>query len=182
MTEIYVANLGKYNEGELVGGWIELPATEQEWHDLMVAIGLGSYDESGEYRHGVEVDGVVYEEYAIHDYSSDIDGVTIGEYDSIDELNGLFEEVEKLNEYEKEHLEAIIEASGNSLRESLDELAKGDTSYYRGLDVKGLAEEFVDEGLFSTETLMRYIDYEALARDLEFDGYTETKNGVLWRG
>lgn len=25
MLKIYIANLGKYNEGELVGKWVELP-------------------------------------------------------------------------------------------------------------------------------------------------------------
>ena len=30
MIKVYLANLGKYNEGELVGEWLELPCTEEE--------------------------------------------------------------------------------------------------------------------------------------------------------
>lgn len=28
MLKIYIANLGKYNEGELVGKWVELPCED----------------------------------------------------------------------------------------------------------------------------------------------------------
>lgn len=30
ILSIFVTNLGKYNEGELVGEWLELPATDEE--------------------------------------------------------------------------------------------------------------------------------------------------------
>lgn len=46
---IYIANLGKYNEGELVGAWFTPPV---DFEEVKERIGLN--DE--------------YEEYAIHDY------------------------------------------------------------------------------------------------------------------
>lgn len=46
---IYIANLGKYNEGELVGDWFTPPV---DYDEMAERIGLN--DE--------------YEEYAIHDY------------------------------------------------------------------------------------------------------------------
>ena len=46
---IYIANLGKYNEGELVGAWFTPPV---DYDEMAERIGLN--DE--------------YEEYAIHDY------------------------------------------------------------------------------------------------------------------
>lgn len=30
MMNIYLTNLGKYNEGYLIGEWVELPITEDE--------------------------------------------------------------------------------------------------------------------------------------------------------
>lgn len=45
---VYIANLGKYNEGELVGAWFTFPIDED---DVAERIGLNKY----------------YEEYAIHD-------------------------------------------------------------------------------------------------------------------
>ena len=46
---VYIANLGKYNEGELVGAWFEPPIDMDEVRER---IGLNDQ----------------YEEYAIHDY------------------------------------------------------------------------------------------------------------------
>lgn len=45
---VYIANLGKYNEGELVGDWFSFPL---EWEEIKERIGLNCY----------------YEEYAVHD-------------------------------------------------------------------------------------------------------------------
>lgn len=76
MLKIYIANLGKYNEGELVGKWVELPCEDLD--EVLKEIEV--------------VDGTAYEEYAIHDYESDIEGLNIGEYDNIFSLlvRGLF--------------------------------------------------------------------------------------------
>lgn len=49
--KVYVANLGKYNEGELVGAWFTLPIDPD---DMAERIGLNN----------------TYEEYAIHDYGA----------------------------------------------------------------------------------------------------------------
>lgn len=46
---IYIANLGKYNEGELVGAWFTPPV---DYDEMAERIGLNDR----------------YEEYAIHDY------------------------------------------------------------------------------------------------------------------
>ena len=62
---VYIANLGKYNEGELVGDWF---APLIDWDDLKERIGLNSE----------------YEEYAIHDWELLFE---ISEYTSIEEIN-----------------------------------------------------------------------------------------------
>ena len=46
--QVYIANLGKYNEGELVGDWFSFPLDEEV---IAERIGLNAE----------------YEEYAIHD-------------------------------------------------------------------------------------------------------------------
>ena len=74
---IYIANLGKYNEGELVGAWFT-PLVDFE--EVKERIGLN--DE--------------YEEYAIHDYELPFE---IDEYTPIEEVNRLCEMVEDLPEY-----------------------------------------------------------------------------------
>ena len=56
--EAFVTNLGKYNEGELVGEWVHFPTTEEEMKKVFERIGIGSKDEFGQ----------VYEEWFITDY------------------------------------------------------------------------------------------------------------------
>lgn len=74
MLEAYVTNLGKYNEGYLVGEYLSFPTTAEEVQALLKRIGI---------------DGVRYEEIFITDYETDIPGLydCLGEYESIDELN-----------------------------------------------------------------------------------------------
>ena len=70
---VYIANLGKYNEGYLVGAWFTFPIDEE---DVKEKIGLNEQ----------------YEEYAIHD--TDNFPIAIGEYVSIEELNEMYEMID----------------------------------------------------------------------------------------
>ena len=82
---IYIANLGKYNEGELVGAWFTPPV---DYDEMAERIGLNQR----------------YEEYAIHDYELPFE---IDEYTPIEEVNRLCEMVEDLPEYIQEELSEL---------------------------------------------------------------------------
>ena len=71
---VYIANLGKYNEGYLVGDWFSFPL---DFEEITERIGL-----NGE-----------YEEYAVHD--TDNFPCEVSEYISIDELNQMVEMIEE---------------------------------------------------------------------------------------
>ena len=44
--EAFVTNLGKYNEGELVGEWVKFPITNEEMQEVFKRIGIGGrYEE-----------------------------------------------------------------------------------------------------------------------------------------
>ena len=77
----FVTNLGKYNEGELVGEWVKFPTTAEEMQAVFKRIGIGETDDFG----------CVYEEWFITDYDCYVDGLydKLGEYSNIDELNYL---------------------------------------------------------------------------------------------
>ena len=89
---VYIANLGKYNEGELVGGWLSLPQSREKIDEfLRDTVGL---ELDSEVAHEKTLRGErVYEEYAIHDYefSQDLSGFTpnISEYTSLQTVNAL---------------------------------------------------------------------------------------------
>lgn len=97
---IYIANLGKYNEGELVGAWFTPPV---DFEEVKERIGLN--DE--------------YEEYAIHDYELPFE---IDEYTPIEEVNRLCEMVEDLPEYIQEELSELQSYFG-----SIEELCEHET-------------------------------------------------------
>ena len=37
----FITNLGKYNEGELVGEWVKFPTTAEEMKEVFKRIGIG---------------------------------------------------------------------------------------------------------------------------------------------
>ena len=89
---VYIANLGKYNEGELVGGWLDLPQPQVKIDEfLQDTVGLTLNSEEA-YQKGLHGERV-YEEYAIHDYEfpQNMNGFTPnnGEYVPLRTLNAL---------------------------------------------------------------------------------------------
>lgn len=106
--KIALTNLGKYNEGELIYKWVELPATEEELQAAFEAIGVSDEpDENGNY----------YEEFFITDYECAF--YRIGEYDNLEELNEIAETLEALEDYEKDIVKALLN-DGYDLKEALD--------------------------------------------------------------
>lgn len=163
MLNIFVTNLGKYNEGELMGEWVNLPCDDFE--SVFERIGIS--DEPDE-------NGIYYEEYFITDYESDIDGVSVGEYDSLDDLNDMAEALEGVD---GDIIGALI-GDGYSLEEALD--MADDCIYWQGMDMMDIAYEIVEECYNLEEPLANYFDYEAFARDLEIEGhYIEISGGIV---
>ena len=159
LLKVFVTNLGKYNEGELIGEWVSLPISESELEEVLERIGINEE----------------YEEYFITDYETEIDGLNVDEYSNIEELNELAAQLESFDEYDLEKVGAIVEAYGD-LKEAIENI--DNYTYYSGKTLEDLAYEYVEE-MNLPEFAQRYFDYEAFERDLEFDGYTETNNGVI---
>ncbi len=97
LFEAYVTNMGKYNEGALVGEYLKFPTTSDEVQALLKRIGI---------------DGVRYEEIFITDFDGDVLGLYdhLGEYENLDELNHLACLLSELDQSELEKFEAIIDS------------------------------------------------------------------------
>lgn len=163
MLRIYLTNLGKYNEGYLIGEWVTLPVDDDELEEVKKRIGINEQ----------------YEEWFITDYESDIDGVEVHEYSNIDELNELAEMLDGLEDYEIEIIEAML-SEGYSINEAIDK--KDDCMiYYNCDDMADVAEQYAEEtGLLDSipENLRNYFDFEAFGRDMSFEGqFVFTKSG-----
>lgn len=169
MIELCLTNLGKYNEGELIYSRLVLPATTEEIQ--------AAYDEIG------VADGTMYEEAFISDYETDINGLSISEYASLDDLNELAEELENFDEYELDAFGAMLDY-GYATDEALKKVQDGDYMYYSGCySMAEVAEMYADEtGLLSSmpDDLRMYFDFEAYGRDMEINRkFIETDSGYI---
>ncbi len=169
MIELCLTNLGKYNEGELVYTRLVLPATTEEIQT--------AYDEIG------VADGTMYEESFISDYETDINGLSISEYASLDDLNELAEELSNFDEYELEAFGAMLDA-GLATDEALQKVQDNEYRMYDGCcSMAEVAEMYADEtGLLYNipDDLRIYFDFEAYGRDMEIDGhFIETDSGYI---
>lgn len=165
MAELYIANLGKYNEGYLVGDWITLPFDEDEFEEFL-AEQVGINEE--------------YEEYAIHD--TDDMPFKVGEYDNVLKVNEKYQAYEEAVEYHGEDVvDAIVGYYG--FDEGMEILDGGDFIYWNGCDnMTDVAYEMVNEyGLPNDKEY--YFDYEKFIQDLEyddfFDEYMEAYGGEM---
>lgn len=164
MLKIYLTNLGKYNEGELVGEWITLPISEKELSKVYKRIGISS--EPNE-------EGICYEETFITDYETDIEGLKVEEYTNLDKLNDFAEILEDMDESEQEALQAFL-LNSCDLEEAIENVqAENYIIYCDCNDMTDVAYRVVEEGCYLDnvpETVARYFDYEAFGRDLEIEG------------
>lgn len=149
-VKVYIANLGKYNEGVLQGAWFALPV---DFDFVSEKIGLNNE----------------YEEYAIHDFESP---VGIPEYISIDALNDMYNKLCEIEEHgiDKDDLPYLMRALGNldDVYSNLDNIINhGRRSF------ENYAYDFLYERLEAADVdlwIFNYIDYEKYARDLLIEG------------
>ena len=151
--KIFIANLGKYNEGKLIGEWINLPFTEREMEELLDKIGINEE----------------YEEVFISDYENEF-GYTVNEYDNLDELNEIAHKLDNLTIDEEEKIKAGLELwSFDEVYNYLDDmvLLKDVNNYY------DLGYYWIEEsGCYNLDNLgmlRNYINYEAFGRDIDLE-------------
>ena len=163
----FITNLGKYNEGELVGEWVKFPTTAEEMKEVFKRIGIGQKDDFGN----------PYEEWFITDYDCYVDGLysKLGEYESLDELNYLASKLEEMSDSEYAQFQAGMEIGDHcgSLQEIINLTENLDCYevYPHIADYDDLGRYYIDEleVMQVPEHLQNYIDYEAYGRDVAMD-------------
>ena len=163
----FITNLGKYNEGSLVGEWVKFPTTAEELQKVFERIGIGSKDDFGQ----------PYEEGFITDYDCYVDGLydKLGEYESLDELNYLASKLDEMSQGEYEQFQAAMEIGDHS--GSLQEIINltENLDYYDIYpdihDHDDLGRYYIEEldAMQVPEHLRNYIDYEAYGRDIALE-------------
>ena len=163
----FITNLGKYNEGSLVGEWVKFPTTAEELQKVFERIGIGSKDDFGQ----------PYEEWFITDYDCYVDGLydKLGEYESLDELNYLASKLDEMSQGEYEQFQAAMEIGDHSgsLQEIINLTENLDCyDIYPDIhDHDDLGRYYIEEldAMQVPEHLRNYIDYEAYGRDIALE-------------
>jgi len=176
----FITNIGKYNEGELEGAWLSFPTTPEALAKTFENIG---------------VDFNRYEEWFITSYETSVKGLSINEFESLDSLNYLANKLDKMEEWEVEHLQAALQYDlGFNVTDTINLLEENNLDCYNVLyDVESeydLGYYIVEEsGKYNTDNmgkLAQYIDYESYGRDVSINengkftekGYVTYSGGV----
>lgn len=127
MLRGFITNLGKYNEGQLIGKWIDFPITEDELEEVKNQIGINDF----------------YEEYFFTDWETDWDFSPYsewGEYPNMDDVNEVAENLEQI-EYQGEMnwLLAYFECQGGSIIDAISYYE--DNSRFYGEECYGAVED-----------------------------------------
>ena len=159
LFEAYITNLGRYNEGELVGETLKFPTSPQEVQALLKRIG---------------VDGIRYEEFFITSFDGDVLGLYdyLGEYENLDELNHLACLLSELDQGELEKFEAVLHTGAHTssvadiinLAQNLDCF-----EFYPEIENEEDLGRYWAEDLPLPAELKDYFDYEAYGRDVSIN-------------
>ena len=163
----FITNLGKYNEGALVGEWVKFPTTAEELKKVFERIWIGAKDDFGQ----------TYEEWFNTDYDCYVDGLydLLGEYANLDELNYLASKLDDMSQDEYERFQAAMEIGDHtgSIQELINLTENLDCyEVYPDIhDHDDLGRYYIEEldAMQVPEHLRNYIDYEAYGRDIALE-------------
>ena len=157
----YITNLGKYNEGELIGKYISFPIDEDALNEVLKEIGCAYYNEEDEYINNG------YEEFFFTDWECDFDH-DFGEYENIDRLNEI---AESLADWDEDTFNAACEVW--SLSEVLENDPYDYNLYSDINDDYDLGYYYaVESGCYDLDEmghLANYIDFESFGRDIRIE-------------
>ena len=180
MLNVWIGNLGKYNEGELVGEWLKLPVSKQEL-DTFLKEKVGLQLTQAEVDKALEEEGVCYEEYMINDYETDLP-IKISEYENLDNLNLLATIAENVNDMDA--INAYVDSQGEMTLEELANLMEqeDDIAYFRfSNDSSSMsAEEKMGYEMADATGLLSTLQKLQIEEFFDFEGYGSSwENGDI---
>lgn len=156
---IYLTNLGRYNEGCLMGEWVKLPIPKDKLQEVLNRIGINEQ----------------YEEYFISDYETLFANLHISEYSSISELNQLAVKIDELADSDYEKLGAVLESEScmtvAEILEIIDQLDSFDLLAEVD-DDEALGEYYAEVSCIFhgiPDHIQRYFDFSSYGRDIRLE-------------
>ena len=174
-----VGSWGSYNECNeraLGSKWLDFDDFE-DWDEIVAELK----------REGFELDGID-EELFVQDIEGMPDNSKNWDFTHPKDIFELMKKSGVLDdEYKYELMKAYCEAQSFDDWERLvnewEDDWDRDIVFYQNMTMLDVAYEIIDDCYDLDKmlgNLSSYFDYEAFARDLRYDGYTETENGVIF--
>ena len=175
MLKLFITDLSAYNNGFLVGEWVTLPLSGKELY-----LAIQQVLSEGEYLCQSDV---THEEIFITDYEwVGLELFNVGEYDSPWDVN---DDVGKVSDLTPLQQKAVAFLLGEQLTYEVDDaIAKADdVIIHENQSLEDVAYELMQE-CYEVDKLppiiANNIDYEGIAKDLEYDGtYWEIDGDVF---
>ena len=164
MLHIFLTDLQAYNEGHLVGRWLELPLTDFELQQALSEVLTEGEAISGSEDH---------EEYFITDYEWIRDELfDIDEYHNIHQLNQQLQDLEFKSDHELQALSFLLQQQlAVDIEDALTKV--DDVIIYSNYSMNDIAYDLMQE-CYQADNLpsiiANNIDYDGIARELELDG------------
>ncbi|HBO0349232.1 TPA: antirestriction protein ArdA [Pseudomonas aeruginosa] len=146
---IYVADLAAYNAGHLHGIWIDATLDIDDIQAKVDAMLAAS-----------PVEGA--EEYAIHDFEG-FDGYRLGEYEALQDAHEIACFIEEFPDFG-----GALLSQFNDLKQARKAAEEDYCGCYTSL--ADYAQELTEQTTSIPQHLAHYIDYRAMARDMEIGG------------
>lgn len=172
---VYITDLAAYTQAFLIGKWVSLPMEEDELSQTIKEILIWGEEACS--------DENIHEEYFLTDWEGE-EFFQVGEYTNVFKLNeevAHFKELD-LDDNQKKCVSFLIE---NNIVSNLDEALEKyeDVFIYEDMSFLDLAYQIVEEQYNLDELpqfVANYFDYDALARDLQLDQYTEINGDIFY--
>lgn len=165
---VWIGSEYDYNNGKLSGEWVELTGDyETDLSEVLDRYSYGGQHDVSVMDTDVEPDEP-WTSYMVNNLS-------------LGQLEELVQAWENMDEFDREKVKAAIEGCGDyeavEIFEKVDEI-----EFWKNMSLEDVAEELVDEGCFGEipAPIRNYIDYKAIARDLNIEGYCETSWGTVY--
>lgn len=153
MLNVFITNLNKYNNSELVGEWVDLPIAQNKLEKILKKI-IGD------------------DEYFISDYESDF--YKVNEYEGIEHLNTIAEDLTKFEEIEQKIIKELIKNGMYTFEEAVKKISDSNYIIYNNCqDMTDVAYKMIESNDYLTnmpDFVKQYFDYEAFGRDLDIEG------------
>ncbi|AEV52203.1 anti-restriction protein [Rhodococcus phage RER2] len=170
MASIYVASLTDYNAGVLHGDWFSLD--DYADHEELTAAVEDMLSKSPT----AAEEGNVAEEWAIHDYEGFGPFKLGSEWAWFDFLYALHEAFTEHGDALGAYIAGVSSDRLETPKDVEDMVSRFEEEYVGETNLEDYAYDYVQDcGIFDgvSETFQNYFNYEAFARDLGCEGYTE---------